>query len=110
MRTAAFLAVLVIGVALAEESSLGSCLRCHKGHVQGQWILCYNPQHICGGAEQSLEDWFKTAKENIEYRQKRALASDLTDCLKARNQTDCDAKKNCFWFRGNDCIPRELVP
>ncbi|XP_078324049.1 uncharacterized protein LOC111123397 isoform X3 [Crassostrea virginica] len=108
MRTANFLAVLVIGVALAEESSPGTCWQCQSGH------RCCKPQYICGGPKKSLEDWcddrFKAAKENTEYLLKRALAFDLTNCLQARNQADCDARKNCFWFRGNDCIPRDLVP
>ncbi|XP_078324047.1 uncharacterized protein LOC111123397 isoform X2 [Crassostrea virginica] len=115
MRTAAFLVVSVIGVTLAEESSLGSCWWFLSGE---QWVSCYKPQFTCDAALQTLEDWcdarlnrqIKADKENIEFLQKRVLAFDLTNCLKARNQVDCDARNNCFWFRRNDCIPRELVP
>ncbi|XP_078324051.1 uncharacterized protein LOC144622550 isoform X2 [Crassostrea virginica] len=116
MRTAAFLAVLVIGVVLAQESSFGTCRYwINSGEL---WISCYKPQFTCDAALQTLDDWcdarlnrqIKADKENIEFLQKRALAFDLTNCLKARNQVDCDARNNCFWFRGNDCIPRDLVP
>ncbi|XP_078324043.1 uncharacterized protein LOC111123396 [Crassostrea virginica] len=110
MRTAAFLAVLVLGVALAQESPL----KCYGLQEQQSKVFCSEPQRNCDAAKQLLEDWcdarLSPKIENNEYLQQRVLAFDLTNCLKARNQVDCDARNNCFWFRGNDCIPRDLVP
>lgn len=78
---------------------------------------CSPPGSSCNTAKDSLVKFCQTelaAKinetvNNYYFLKKRALSFDLVECLRATTEADCVAK-NCFWFSGKDCIPKELVP